>query len=107
MSDAPAPADYASDCLQQTRRRLTFYSTFACPARQLCEVTATAASSPFSGRRRTQAFMATLEEQTETALRAVLNLCTVTQDDVDALQRHDDAALASLDIIKEDAAQVQ
>lgn len=32
------------------------------------------------------------------ALAGVLSLCTASQHDLDALQRYDDAALASLDI---------
>lgn len=50
--------------------------------------------------------MDSLRTETEAALAGVLSLCTVTDDDVNALQRHDDAALASLDINDVDAAKV-
>lgn len=50
--------------------------------------------------------MDSLRTETDAALAGVLSLCTVTHDDVDALQRHDDAALASLEINDVDAAKV-
>lgn len=48
-----------------------------------------------------------LADQTEVCLAGVLNLCsTIAQDDVDAVQRHDEAALALLDINDDDALEV-
>lgn len=52
-----------------------------------------------------------LKAETEVALAGVLRLCnddniSVTQEDFDALERHDEAALASLDVNEEDAVEV-
>lgn len=48
-----------------------------------------------------------LADQTEACLAGVLNLCTsITQEDVDAVQRHDEAALALLDVNDDDAMEV-
>lgn len=50
-----------------------------------------------------------LNAETETALAAVLRLCnngTVAQEDFDALERHDEAALALLDVCEDEAVKV-
>lgn len=55
------------------------------------------------------AWMGSLVDQTEAALARVLSLCSggVGQQDVDALQRHDEAALLLLDINEDDSVQVR
>lgn len=60
------------------------------------------------GERFSRVFMGSLVDQTEAALARVLRLCSggVGQQDVDALQRHDEAALALLDINDDDAVEV-
>lgn len=52
--------------------------------------------------------MGSLVDQTEGALARVLSLCSggVGQQDVDALQRHDETALALLDINDDDSVEV-
>lgn len=52
--------------------------------------------------------MGSLVDQTEAALARVLSLCNggVGQQDVDALQRHDEAALAMIDINDDDSVKV-
>lgn len=52
--------------------------------------------------------MGSLIDQTEVALARVLSLCSggVGQQDVDALQRHDETALALLDINDDDSVEV-
>ena len=47
-----------------------------------------------------------LRAKTVATLAQVLRLCEVTQEDVDALQRHDDGALATLDVNDADAMKV-
>lgn len=53
--------------------------------------------------------MGSLVDQTEAALAGVLSLCSgsVGQQDVDALQRHDETALALLDINDDDSVEVR
>lgn len=50
--------------------------------------------------------MFTLADETEAALSGVLRLCNTTQEDLDAVQRHDEAAVALLDINDDDAVKV-
>lgn len=50
--------------------------------------------------------MGSLGDETAAALAGVVGLCRTTQEDVDALQRHDEAALALLDINDDDAMKV-
>lgn len=50
--------------------------------------------------------MASLGHETAAALAGVVGLCRTTQEDVEALQRHDEAALALLDINDDDAMKV-
>lgn len=52
--------------------------------------------------------MGSLMDQTEIALAAVLGLCGgITQEDVGAVQRHDEAAIALFDVNEDDAAKVR
>lgn len=50
--------------------------------------------------------MGSLGDETAAALAGIVGLCRTTQEDVDALQRHDEAALALLDINDDDAMKV-
>lgn len=50
--------------------------------------------------------MGSLGDETVTTLAGVVGLCRTTQEDADALQRHDEAALALLDINDDDAMKV-
>lgn len=50
--------------------------------------------------------MGSLNDDTEAALAGVLALCRATQEDVEAVQRHDEAAIALLDINDDEAIKV-
>lgn len=50
--------------------------------------------------------MTSLGDKMEENLAGVLSLCNVTQEDVDAVQRHDDAAIALLEVNERDAKEV-